>query len=39
VTDAYLLALALANSGRLATFDRKLADEAFPDGRAALELI
>lgn len=39
VTDAYLLALAKANQGMLATMDRKLAAEVVPDGRAALELI
>lgn len=39
VTDSYLLALARANGGRLATMDRKLATEAVFDGRAAVELI
>jgi hypothetical protein len=39
VTDAYLLALAHANGGQLATMDRKLTAEAVPGARAALELI
>lgn len=39
VTDSYLLALAHANGGRLATMDNKLATEVVPDGKAALELI
>jgi len=39
VTDAYLLALAVANGGRLATFDRRLATDAVRGGRAALHLI
>ena len=39
VTDSYLLALAQANKGRLATMDRKLATEVVPGGRAALTLI
>jgi uncharacterized protein len=39
VTDSYLLALARANRGRLATMDHKLATEAVPGGNAALELI
>lgn len=39
VTDAYLLALARANQGRLATLDGKLAAEVVPEGRAHLELI
>lgn len=39
VTDSYLLALAHANKGRLATMDRKLATEVVPDGKAALEVI
>ncbi|WP_397423323.1 TA system VapC family ribonuclease toxin [Phenylobacterium sp.] len=39
VTDIYLLALAVANVGRLATFDRKIPTEAVPDGAAALCLL
>ena len=39
VTDSYLLALARAYEGRLATMDRKLAPDAVPDGAASLELI
>jgi hypothetical protein len=39
VTDSYLLALARAHGGRLASMDRKLAVEAVPDGAKMLELI
>jgi hypothetical protein len=39
VTDSYLLALARANQGRLATLDRKLAAEAVVDGQAHLEVL
>ena len=39
VTDSYLLALAHAKGGRLAAMDTKLAIEAVPDGKAALEVI
>jgi len=39
VTDSYLLALAHANGGRLATMDTKLVTEVVPEGKAALELI
>lgn len=39
VTDRYLLALARANQGRLATMDQKLATEVVPGGEAFLELI
>lgn len=39
VTDSYLLALAVAHGGRLATFDRRLVTDAVRDGRAALQLI
>ncbi|MCU0830190.1 MAG: VapC toxin family PIN domain ribonuclease [Rhizobiaceae bacterium] len=39
VTDTYLLALAVLNSGRLATFDRKLSPLAVSGGAAALHLI
>jgi toxin-antitoxin system PIN domain toxin len=39
VTDSYLLALAVAHGGRLATFDRRLVADAVRNGRAALHLI
>jgi len=39
VTDGYLLALARANDGRLATLDRKLAADVVAQGKAAVELI
>lgn len=39
VTDTYLLALAKAHGGRLASMDKKLAVEAVPQGRAVLALI
>ena len=39
VTDTYLLALAVANDGRLATFDRRLSPNAVRRGRAALHVI
>lgn len=39
VTDSYLLALARANKGQLATLDKKLATEVVVDGPLALELI
>lgn len=39
VTDSYLLALAVAHGGRLATFDRRLVTDAVKDGRAALHVI
>jgi uncharacterized protein len=39
VTDSYLLALACANKGQLATLDHKLAAEVVPQGRAFLTLI
>ena len=38
VTDSYLLALARAHNGRLASMDRKLRVDAVADGRKALEL-
>jgi predicted nucleic acid-binding protein len=38
VTDSYLLALAYAHGGRLATMDQKLATEVVPGGKKALEL-
>ena len=39
ITDTYLLALALAHDGRLATFDRRLVVNAVPGGRHGLHLI
>ncbi|GAA0760066.1 VapC toxin family PIN domain ribonuclease [Ideonella azotifigens] len=39
VTDSYLLALARANKGKLATMDMKLASEVVADGRKFLEFI
>ena len=39
VTDSYLLALALAHGGRLATFDRRLSVKAVRGGKAALEVL
>ncbi len=39
VTDSYLLALAVARGGRLATFDRRLSASAVQNGAAALHLI
>ena len=39
VTDTYLLALAKAHGGQLATFDRKLSTLAVKQGKAALHLI
>lgn len=39
VTDSYLLALARANAGQLATMDQKLAAEVAADGKASLALI
>ena len=39
LTDTYLLALAVSNGGRLATFDRRLAPDAVKGGKAALHLI
>ncbi len=39
VTDSYLLALAVAHEGRLATFDRRLSTTAVKGGRAALQII
>jgi toxin-antitoxin system PIN domain toxin len=39
VTDGYLLALARANKGQLATLDHKLATEVVPEGKASLTLI
>ncbi|WP_338415837.1 TA system VapC family ribonuclease toxin [uncultured Sphaerotilus sp.] len=39
VTDSYLLALAKANRGKLATLDHKLSTEVVADGKSALALI
>jgi uncharacterized protein len=39
ITDSYLLALAVAHGGRLATFDRRLVADAVRGGRAALHVI
>ena len=39
VTDTYLLALAVAHGGQLATFDRKLSPTAVRGGKAALHII
>jgi uncharacterized protein len=39
VTDSYLLALACAHGGQLATFDRRLVADAVRDGAQALHLI
>lgn len=39
VTDSYLLALARAHKGRLATFDARFASEPVDEGRRYLELI
>jgi uncharacterized protein len=39
VTDTYLLALAQAHGGRLASMDRKLVTDAVVEGKKALELI
>ena len=39
VTDTYLLALAKAHGGQLATFDRKLSPAAVKAGKSALHLI
>ena len=39
VTDAYLLALAVANKGQLATLDRRLSAKAVRRGKAALHII
>lgn len=39
VTDSYLVALAKAHGGRLATFDRKLSARAVKGGKSVLHLI
>lgn len=38
-TDTYLLALAVSNAGKLATFDRRLSTAAVAGGQAALHVI
>jgi uncharacterized protein len=39
VTDSYLLALAVAHKGRLATFDRRLVADAVHGGAKALHFL
>ena len=39
ITDVYLLGLAMAHGGRLATFDQRLPATLIPDGAAAVEQI
>jgi len=39
VTDSYLLALARAHRGQLASFDRRLLTAAVPEGSAHFHLI
>lgn len=39
ITDTYLLALAVRNGGRFATFDRRLSTSAVTNGRDALFLV
>ena len=39
ITDSYLLALARAHDGQLATFDNRLVVDAVRNGRAVLHLI
>lgn len=39
VTDTYLLGLAIAHGGRLATFDRRLSVKAVTGGKAGLQVI
>lgn len=39
VTDTYLLALAVAHDGKLATFDRRLSVKAVKGGKTALHVI
>jgi len=39
VTDSYLLALARAHGGKLATFDRRLVADAVPQGHQSLHLV
>jgi len=39
VTDSYLLALAVAHAGKLATFDRRLSTDAVRAGKSALRIV
>jgi toxin-antitoxin system PIN domain toxin len=39
VTDSYLLALARAHGGKLATFDRRIVTDAVPQGQQSLHLL
>lgn len=39
VTDTYLLALAVAHGGKLATFDRRLSTDAVRKGKIALKIL
>ena len=39
MTDTYLLALARAHGGKLATFDRRLVTDTVPNGAQTLHLI
>lgn len=39
ITDSYLLALAFARGGKLATFDRRIVTDAVLEGARALHLI
>jgi toxin-antitoxin system PIN domain toxin len=39
VTDTYLLVIAVANGGKLATFDRRLSAKAVRHGRASLHVV
>jgi toxin-antitoxin system PIN domain toxin len=39
ITDTYLLALAVAHDGQLATFDRRLVTDAVPQGKTHLAVI
>jgi uncharacterized protein len=39
VTDSYLLALAVAHAGKLASFDRRLTPASVPGGQGSLHLI
>jgi predicted nucleic acid-binding protein len=39
VTDSYLLVLAAAHNGKLATFDRQIVKDAVVNGQQALHLI
>lgn len=39
ITDSYLLALACAHGGKLATFDRRLITDAVRNGKKSLHLV